>query len=264
MVALTSSSAALHRVGRSFRAFLDEVTARLPLDALPARRARTVRDILGAYITESDFVMDCISISLARMSAGVSDFDYRLFQGMLADTFVQIRVHSWAPGEFNDPHQHTGDDWTATGVFHGKLRFCTYALNAAGKLEPADYNDAALGQIQLEQVKQIDADVGQVGFIGEDCIHNIENTSDDSAISFHFFTAKEPERPSETTVFTHPVKGPQSCVSSRDHLLCTYASLLEDRRYSGSRPRELLEDIVRIGGEPQRAALKALEAGSTD
>jgi hypothetical protein len=240
---------------------LDEVSARLPLDTLPARRARTVRDILSAYITDGDFVMDCISISLARMSAGV--FDYRLFQGMLVDTLVQIRVHSWAPGEYNDPHQHTGEDWTATGVFHGKLRFCTYALNAAGKLEAADYNDASLGQVQLEQVKRIDADVGQVGFIGEDCIHNIENTSDDSAISFHFFTVKEPERPSETTVFTHPVKGPQTAVNSLDHLLCTYASLLADRRYGGPRPRELLEDIARIGGEgPKWRALKALGAGS--
>ena len=252
-------------VGRSFLAFLDEVSARLPLDTSPPWRARTVRDILSAYITDSEFVMDCISISLARMSSGVSDFDYRLFQGMLADTFVQIRIHSWTPGEWNDPHQHTGDDWTATGVFHGKLRFCTYALNAAGELEAADYDDAALGHVQLEQVKRIDAEAGQVGFIGEDCIHNIENTSDDPAISFHFFTVKEPGRPSETTVFTHPVRGPQSCVNSQDHLLCTYASLLDNRRYSGPRSRELLEDIVRIGGDgPKRAALKALEAGSTD
>jgi hypothetical protein len=121
-----------------------------------------------------------------------------------------------------------------------------------------------LGQVQLEQVKRIDADVGQVGFIGEDCIHNIENTSDDSAISFHFFTIKEPARPSETAVFTHPTKGPQTGLNSLDHLLCTYASLLEARRYSGPRPRELLEDIIRIGREgPKRAALKALEAGST-
>lgn len=140
------------------------------------------RERVADAIKSEDFICDCISLEIDRLSFNEFSCGIPPFY-TVPRLGINFAFGYWAPGSSVGAHEHTA--WTITAVCSNKLEIITYDRDATYKTK------------NLVPKRQFEGLSGIAGYIYEPCIHAPRNTSEDWSLTFHVTSPLDGVRPDD-------------------------------------------------------------------
>jgi|tagenome__1003787_1003787.scaffolds.fasta_scaffold20907244_2 predicted metal-dependent enzyme (double-stranded beta helix superfamily) len=170
-----------------FAAFLNRLDDLIAPGSDPRETALAVRQAMADALKSDSFRLSCVERIMGELDRSIGQSRFPMVHRDREREY-SVCVFYWPAGQIAPPHQH--DYWTVTGVMLNGLRFRTFHV-------PPSQTAPVLE-------KQIDATVGDVGYICTTCVHDVANISEAVSLSLH--------------VFNHPV-GADGGTDDREFLL---------------------------------------------
>lgn len=142
----------------------------------------SAREMVAVAIKNDDFICDCISLEIDRLS--LNKFSSGLIPFYtIPDLGISFALGYWSPGGAVGPHEHTA--WTITAVCSNKLEVIIYD------------RDESYRTNSLVPKRRFEGLSGMTGSIYEPCIHDPRNTTNDWSLTFHATSPLDGLRPAD-------------------------------------------------------------------